>query len=543
VGQGPLFFPGGSFEGKQGRFREIQNRFPRVGSGIGNRGCVGRGQEKGEGVRRDFGQLAHRAWHSHVPSLCRRLVSYNAAMSDRASTLKEAVTPRSDEALGTERHPGVALLFSGGLPQVFALSLEGGPLELGRGSHGMNPDQRMSRRHARISYDGRRFWVTDLGSHNGTAADGRPVVPDTPTEVQRVVRMGDSLFGVFQDIEPLCTRGVSIQHGKVLGPLLQEVFSLAAQSATYGDTLHVTGESGAGKEMVAQHFHQSSPQKSGPFVAVNCAAIPQGVAERLLFGTRRGAYSGAVENAEGYLDAASGGTLFLDEVGDLDVQVQAKLLRVIETRELLPLGANRPHRIDLHVCSATNKDLKQLVALGRFREDLYYRIARPCVHIPPLRKRIEEIPWLVEAAVKRTSSSASIHASLVELCMLRPWPGNIRELLVEVRSAAQNAAIKASSRIESKHLPEGAGSLLRALSAVPEVLPEDSTPPSGRVVDPAEGQKIEQALRAHHGNVAGTARALGLHRTQLRRLIERYGLDPQDFGPAGNGAEKANFEK
>jgi len=466
-------------------------------------------------------------------------------MSDHASTLREAETPRTDEYVTGKRTPGVALLFHCGAPSSLVLPFHNGEVEVGRGTHGMVPDQRMSRRHARIQFDGRRFVLTDLGSHNGTAADGRPIAAMQPSEVQRVVRMGDSLFGVFHDIAPLLERGVIFQEGKVLGPALQEVFALAQQSAQFGDTLHITGESGAGKEMVAHAFHEHGPRHGGPFVAVNCAAIPQGVAERLLFGARRGAFSGADSNADGYLQAAAGGTLFLDEVGDLDLQVQAKLLRVIETKELLPLGANRPHRVELHICSATNKDLKILVAQGRFREDLYYRIARPAVHIPPLRKRIEEIPWLVDAAVKRTSTSASVHASLVELCLLRPWPGNIRELLVEVRSAVQNAAIKSSGRIESRHLPEGAGTVLRSLSSSPDALLDEPTPtplPSDKSFDPADYARIEQALRCHQGNVAGTARALGLHRTQLRRLIERYGLDPQRYAPETSG-HKLDLDK
>jgi DNA-binding NtrC family response regulator len=152
------------------------------------------------------------------------------------------------------------------------------------------------------------------------------------------------------------------------------------------------------------------------------------------------------------------------------------------------------------------------------------------VHIPALRKRPEEIPWLIDAAVKRTSTSSIVHASLVEMCILRPWPGNIRELLVEVRSAVQNAAIKCSARIESRHLPDGAGTVLRSLSSSPDAVPDEVTPPH-KSYDSAEYLRIEQALRAHQGNVAGTARALGLHRTQLRRLIERYGLDPQRYAP------------
>lgn len=474
--------------------------------------------------------------------LCHRPLPYNVPMSDQASTLKEAETPRSDQLLSAERSPGIALLSRCGGPCTMVIPIISGSVEVGRGSHHMEPDQRMSRRHARIVYDGRRFLATDLDSHNGTAVDGKPIPSQQPVEVQRVIRMGDSLFAVYHDITPLYQRGVIISAGKVLGPALQDVFALAKQSALFGDTLHITGESGAGKEMVAHAFHDSGPRTGGPFVAVNCAAIPQGVAERLLFGARRGAYSGADSHAEGYIQAAAGGTLFLDEVGDLDLQVQAKLLRVIETKELLPLGANRPHRVEIHICSATNKDLKLLVAQGRFREDLYYRIARPCVHIPPLRKRIEEIPYLIDAAIKRTTTMAQVHPSLVETCLLRPWPGNIRELLVEVRSAVQNAAIASCARIESRHLPEGAGTILRAISQTPPELPEEYTPPSIRASDPAEHARIDQALRSHQGNVAATARALGLHRTQLRRLIDRYGIDPQRYAPESH-THKLDLDK
>lgn len=474
--------------------------------------------------------------------LCHRPLPYNVPMSDQASTLKEAETPRSDQLLSAERSPGIALLSRCGGPCTMVIPIISGSVEVGRGSHHMEPDQRMSRRHARIVYDGRRFLATDLDSHNGTAVDGKPIPSQQPVEVQRVIRMGDSLFAVYHDITPLYQRGVIISAGKVLGPALQDVFALAKQSALFGDTLHITGESGAGKEMVAHAFHDSGPRTGGPFVAVNCAAIPQGVAERLLFGARRGAYSGADSHAEGYIQAAAGGTLFLDEVGDLDLQVQAKLLRVIETKELLPLGANRPHRVEIHICSATNKDLKLLVAQGRFREDLYYRIARPCVHIPPLRKRIEEIPYLIDAAIKRTTTMAQVHPSLVETCLLRPWPGNIRELLVEVRSAVQNAAIASCTRIESRHLPEGAGTILRAISQTPPELPEEYTPPSIRSSDPAEHARIDQALRSHQGNVAATARALGLHRTQLRRLIDRYGIDPQRYAPESH-THKLDLDK
>jgi DNA-binding NtrC family response regulator len=457
-------------------------------------------------------------------------------MPDFGSTIKDGRGPSSDRGAQSERRPGLALLFSCGQPAAVAIPLAGGPVELGRGSHGPTADPRMSRRHARVSFDGNRFWVTDLGSQNGTSCDGRAIPTNQSTEVQRLLRMGDSLFGVFRDIQPMVDKGVRVEGGLVLGPALQLLLNEVKQAARFGSSLHITGESGTGKELVAQTFHKHGPRRDGPFIPVNCAAIPQGLAERLLFGTRRGAYSGADANADGYIQAAAGGTLFLDEVGDLDLGVQAKLLRVLETKELFPLGAARPHTVDLHVCSATNKDLKAQAGAGRFREDLYYRIGRPLVTILPLRKRPEEIPWLVDTTVRQVSPAAVPHTSLVEVCLMRPWPGNIRELLVEVRSAARSAACQDSPRVEARHLPEGAGTALRSL---PEQRPTEVSEPTplptsaARASDPAERQRIEAALRGNHGNVSSAARALGLHRTQLRRLLERYNLDPQRFAEAG----------
>lgn len=453
-------------------------------------------------------------------------------MSDFSSTLKDSDTLRSEKEAAAESHPGLALLFSCGRPSAVVLPLADSCIELGRGTHGLEPDPRMSRRHAQVSFQAGRFLVTDLGSQNGTWVDGAQAPAQKPVEAQRVVRMGDSMFGVYRNIKPLAERGVVVSGGKVTGPALQDRLAAVRLAAKFGDSLHITGESGTGKEVLAHAYHDSGARRDGPFVAVNCAAIPQGLAERLLFGTRRGAYSGADSNAEGYIQAASGGTLFLDEIGELDLHIQAKLLRVIEARELLPLGASRPHTVDLQVCSATNKDLKVLAANGRFREDLYYRIGRPVVSIPPLRKRPEEIPFLIESAIKRTTMAIAAHVSLVEVCVLRPWPGNIRELLVEIRSAAQTAISQGSSRIDVRHLAPGAGTVLRAPAdgSPPDYYVDPTpSPPSPKRPDPAEHLRIESALRCHHGNVSGAARALGLHRTQLRRLLERHGIDPQRF--------------
>jgi transcriptional regulator with GAF, ATPase, and Fis domain len=264
-----------------------------------------------------------------------------------------------------------------------------------------------------------------------------------------------------------------------------------------------------------------------PFVAINCSTIPEGVAERLLFGTRRGAFSGADADAEGYLQMAHGGTLFLDEVADLSLAVQAKLLRVLETREVLPLGGSRPRSIDLCICAASNRPLRDEVAAGRFREDLYFRIGQPEAGLPPLRQRREEIPWLIALELKRAGVRLGMHGSLVEACLLRPWPGNVRELLAAVRTAAHTAGLQGETRLEAKHLSPTAGIALTASSAI--VTP--SAAATGAPPEAARHAELSAALQAAEGNVSRAARALGVHRNQLCRWLDRYGIDAHAFRP------------
>jgi DNA-binding NtrC family response regulator len=437
----------------------------------------------------------------------------------------------------SEYIPGVVVVFSGGAPVSRAISAGSGALDLGRGDDGAGKidDGRISRRHARVVFETGRCLVTDLGSQNGSFLDGRPAVAHVPTPVQRVIRIGDSLLIPCADVRPFQHRGVLDVDGFVRGPAMQEVLEETARAAHSGATLHVRGESGTGKESVAQAFHRAGPHGARPLIAVNCAAIPHALAERLLFGAKRGTYSGADSDAVGYVQEADGGTLFLDEIAELDLQVQSKLLRVLESREVLPLGASKPRKVEFALCSATNKDLRALVAAGALREDLYFRVGRPAVMLPALRNRPEEIPALIAHELARLSPPPIAHVSLVEQCLLRPWPGNVRELLAEVRTAVQ-AALGEGQRVEARHLPVTAGTVFG--SAMPEAPPAPPRPPAPPPPatptdeprkrmprDEAEWRRrIDEALRANAGNVAATARTLGLHRTQLRRLLERYGI-------------------
>jgi transcriptional regulator with GAF, ATPase, and Fis domain len=448
-------------------------------------------------------------------------------MTQNQSTLPSSGVTEPQDGSHAERVPGLVCLFSAGAPCLRVLPLRNQELELGRSHEALAAlqDRRMSRRHTLVRLSERRFWATDLTSQNGTCVDGERISPEAPREVERVLRVGDSLFVPTQDVRPLERPGVRMVDGHVRGPALQMLLSEVERVARLGSSLYIHGESGSGKEGVARAFHQGGPRRAGPFVPVNCATIPQAVAERLLFGTRRGAYSGADADADGYLQAADGGTLFLDEVVELELAVQAKLLRVLETGEILPLGAVRPKKVHLQLCFASNKDLRSLVANGRIREDLYFRISRPGVSLLPLRERPEEIPPLIQLELQRAASQLELHFSFIEACLLRPWPGNVRELLLSTRSAIQMALVQGAQRLEARHLSPTAGTAFGSSEdrqLPPQEAASHSEPHSrAKPLDVGERSHIEEALRQNFGNVAAAARALGMHRTQLRRLIER----------------------
>jgi DNA-binding NtrC family response regulator len=424
-------------------------------------------------------------------------------------------------------HPGLVVIYAGDRPQCLVLPFVNGAIEVGRdelATAGI-PDGRVSRSHLRVEHEGPLWIVHDLGSRNGTFADGR--------QVQRtrlpspIVRIGRTLLLPVLDHRPFEAPGVVVRGGVVMGPRLAAAHDRIAAIGRCGANLLVRGESGSGKELAAATFHAAAGPASRPLVAVNCATIPRDLAERTLFGACRGAYTGAVTDTIGLVQAADGGTLFLDEIAELDAIVQAKLLRVLETRKVLPLGGVKPVAVDLRLCAATLKNLRGEVTAGRFREDLYFRIGRPALVLPPLRERREEIPWLIERALGALppAARATASAELVEACLLRGWPGNVRELLAEVTNAAVVARGAQRSAISASDLEDEAGrSLDAAKGAEPDVpdAPDAEARPETPLPGPAA---IEAALRAEQGNVARAAARLGLSRARLRRFIERQGID------------------
>ena len=356
--------------------------------------------------------------------------------------------------------PGVVVVFSCGRPVCRVLPLSRGAVGIGRAeldAAGV-PDAKVSGRHVRVTREDGRFGVRDLDSKNGTFVDGRPVQAGRQLSAP-VLRIGRTILLPVPDCRPFAEVGVEVAGGVVRGPRLRAVHDRASAVARSGASLLVLGESGSGKELCAQAFHAAGAGAGRPLVAINCATIPRELAERTLFGARRGAYTGAVADADGLVQAADGGTLFLDEIAELEPAVQAKLLRVLETKEVTPLGGLKPAAVDVRVCAATHKNLRAEVVAGRFREDLYFRVGRPELRLPPLRERREEIPFLVERALERLPGGAEVAASveLVEACLLRPWPGNVRELLAEARSAAVVAATVGRGVVAAADLLRGRG--------------------------------------------------------------------------------------
>jgi DNA-binding NtrC family response regulator len=415
--------------------------------------------------------------------------------------------------------PGVILVASGREPTRRVLAEGAIHLTLGRSiatSSGRLSldDGRMSREHASIERVGNDWIIRDLASRNGTFVDGERIVDQVQVRGDAVVRCGHTVFLLLAD-----AREQDRDHDIgdwVIGPELARVLGDVRRHAA-APTLLVHGESGAGVELVARHYHQQGPRASGPFVAVDCAAIPEGAAERLLFGD--------AASAAGYLQNAAGGTLFLDEIAELDLAVQAKLLRAVESREVTPVGASTPIRVDAGVVAASHRDLRGAVASRRFRGDLYHRLAHPVVEVPPLRQRRGDIPLIVSREVAQVDRGLAIHPRLVEICCARPWPGNVRELQRAVREAAEAAVAAGRDVVRPEDLALVAGVTFSDEPSGPITATGSGMSVRPRV-SPAEVDRaaVEAALEASAGNVSAAARSLGLHRTQLYRLLQRFGM-------------------
>jgi DNA-binding NtrC family response regulator len=296
----------------------------------------------------------------------------------------------------------------------------------------------------------------------------------------------------------------------------------------------ITGESGTGKELIAQALHRNSPRAKQRFVAINCAAEAENLLEDQLFGHVRGAFTGADREREGVFEYANNGTLFLDEIGDMPLTMQAKLLRVLETGEVVRLGSNETRKTDVRLVSATNKDLKAMAAQGRFRGDLFFRINGASVSLPPLRDRREDVPRIVRHAIARFTDQMTPGAPPLEItdaAMMRltsyPWPGNVRQLL----NVVQNMVVMS---IGEAHAGERGGATVLDVRHIPEDIRSDDDPAlpesgeqgslAGTSMEQIEKRAIRETLRLTAGNREQAAKLLGIGERTLYRKLREYGL-------------------
>ena len=318
-------------------------------------------------------------------------------------------------------------------------------------------------------------------------------------------------------------RDVLLEPLRAESPAMRGVLDQLGQVAPTTATVLITGETGTGKEKVAQTLHHLSPRREKPFIKVNCSALPATLIESELFGHVKGAFSGAAASRKGRFELADGGTLFLDEIGDLPLDLQPKLLRAIQEKEIDPLGAERPRKVDVRLVAATHADLRKAVAEGRFREDLYYRLSVFPVHLPPLRERPDDITALAEGFLERFARDnrrPPIHLpeAVREQLEAYPWPGNVREL----HNVLERAAILSTGR--ELRLPPGALPLRGAERA--------GRPPTWEAQERAY---LERLLRHTQGKVAGAdgaAALAGLAASTLLSRLEKLGLRPRDFREA-----------
>ncbi len=307
--------------------------------------------------------------------------------------------------------------------------------------------------------------------------------------------------------------------------VMARVRELITQVAPTEARVLVLGESGTGKELVATAIHKLSLRSTGPFVSVNCAAIPRDLVESEMFGHERGAFTGATDRRIGRFELADGGTLFLDEVGDLQLEAQAKLLRVLETGEIQRIGAERVRRVDIRVVAATNRNLEEAVASGQFREDLYFRLHVFPIELPALRERREDLPALVLHLAARLRPRRPPHFSDDALTALagHPWPGNVRELA----NAVERLAIIGGDEVTADLVPRVLGRTPAGPTEVPRASPGSGAGDARSLTDRLDAYEREQitgALEAGGGNIAEAARLLQTDRGNLYRRMRRLGI-------------------
>jgi DNA-binding NtrC family response regulator len=382
----------------------------------------------------------------------------------------------------------------------------------GRGCTVGLPDARISREHATVETQPRGLFVRDLGSRHGSFVNGVRVGPEgLAASDGAVVRFGDTLLIVADDVErhrapPRRLRGadLGLAGDMIAGPALAAVWDQAARVARLSDPVLLLGETGSGKECVARIIHARSA-RPGPFVGLNMAAIPEPLFEAELFGYEKGAFTGAVAARPGAFREARDGVLFLDEIGELRLDLQAKLLRAMDLQRVRPLAAGRDVEVNARVVSATNRDLAAAAEAGQFRPDLRYRLSGLVLVIPPLRERREDVVLLAAQLLGEIDARLGLSADTAEALVLARWEGNVRQLRQVLVAAAERAVADGVNEILAAHLPD-----------------LDRAPAGGQGLT---ARQVQAAMTKADGVASRAAEILGVSRTTLYNTFKRLKLD------------------
>ncbi|MFO0728011.1 MAG: sigma 54-interacting transcriptional regulator [Myxococcota bacterium] len=391
------------------------------------------------------------------------------------------------------------------------------------------PDATVSRQHFSIHREGDRWALKDLGSTNGTWLDDAQIREGYLRPGARI-RAGEVLLR-FQPVAQAVNFDPTekTHFGDLISrnPRTREIFALFEKIAPTDATVLLLGETGTGKSAAARAIHQASERKNGPFVVIDCGAISKSLIESELFGHERGAFTGATALRRGAMEVCRGGTLFIDELDDLPLEVQPKLLRAIEEREIYRVGSHQPIKLELRIVAATKKDLRVEVAEGRFREDLFFRLSVVIVPLPPLRERREDIPALVENILSRPGAFDELKSDVKERLLAHTWPGNIREL--------RNVIERASYMGSIDDLEPGVERIDRGEEEASRLLLDYTRPfkeAKEGLVARFEREYLRHLLSRSQGNMARAARDAGIDRKYLYMLLKKYGLAPGEI-PSG----------
>ncbi|MFH1262683.1 MAG: sigma 54-interacting transcriptional regulator [Pseudomonadota bacterium] len=397
-------------------------------------------------------------------------------------------------------------------------------------------DETVSRNHAEIVKTKEGYLIRDLGSTNGTFVGGLKV-KEAFLSANSIIKIGKTRIKFIPQDEQLeIYPSKKTRFGDLIGRSLEmrKIFGVLEKIAPTNVTVVVVGETGTGKELVAKALHQHSKRARNPFIVFDCGAVAENLIESELFGHERGSFTGATTTRQGAFELADNGTIFLDEIGELSLDLQPKLLRALETGEVKRVGADRPRKVDVRVVAATNRNLKDEVKKGRFREDLFFRVSVVQLYVPALRKRLDDIPLLVNhffEMAQKTADAAKhitgISPDASRLLQEYQWPGNVREL--------KNAIDRAFSFCEGQeidviNLPD----YIQERSIVTQAHPSmDGALPfkeaKEKWIEGFEKDYLVEVLRRNNMNISKAAKQAGIDRKSVQRLLKKYGLTTKDL--------------